>query len=144
MAKKRITVPLVIEPHPETYKGYPFVTLIQHQEQSLLCIIDNFDNKTITALVLDYCVREGIDEKAVVTVAEEWYKAGQLIPLSIYISRRDLKEAISPLYRQFDVNFVSRVIGPLPTFFLTDNHTVKKRKRKIPTKNVTPINSKKN
>lgn len=132
--RKRQSVPLIVENHPDNYTGYPFITLIQHHENHLLTIIDNADEKNIRAYVLDYCGPEQVDEELVILVANEWYSNNsELYPLSIEFSRRGLRDQVQSIYRKFNINFVSRLIGPLLTFPMNETYNTKrKRKRNVP------------
>ena len=50
ISKKRIRgnpLPLIIEPHPADYVGYPFITLIEYRDTHLLGIIDNATDKAL-------------------------------------------------------------------------------------------------
>ena len=125
------TVPLLIEPHPEDYTGYPFITLIQFRQQHILTIIDNSDGKTIKAYVLDSCGPEKVSEELIIRVAQRWYDNNRDdYPLSIEFSKLGISGQTSKIYRKFDTEFVSRVIGPLPVFVMNINAKIKKRRRK--------------
>ena len=95
MARKKIKniCPLIIEEHPEDYDGYPFITLIQYtNDQEIITIVDNSNDKSISAFVIDLCAQEKVDEKILITIASEWYysNAKNQYPLSIEFSRRNL------------------------------------------------------
>ena len=130
--KKKLTaVPLIIEPHPKEYDGYPFITLIQHRDNHLLSIIDNFDGKEISAFVLDLCAPEGISEEEVVHLAKEWYEASNArYPISFEFSRKGVADKMSKILKAFNVDFVTRVIGPLPQFPMNSVKSIKRRRRK--------------
>ena len=135
MAVKKRTrggsVPLIIEDHPSDYNGYPFITLIQHRNEHVLTIIDNADDKAIRAFVLDLCGPEKVDENQVVRIASEWYYTrNQRYPLSFEFSRLGLSEQVSKIYRTYNVEFVTRVIGPLPRFAMNEVQSVRRRRKK--------------
>jgi len=135
VAKKRSKrgnqVPLIIEPHPSDYDGYPFITLIQHRNQHVLSIIDNASDKTIKAFVLDLCGPEKVNEELIIAVAAEWYIDGQgKYPISIEFSKRGLSHETSKILRSYNVDFVTRIIGPLPKFPMDEIRSVKRRRRK--------------
>ena len=135
MAKKKRTqqkaVPLIIEPHPQDYEGYPFITLIQYRNEHVLAIIDNADDKKIKAYVLDLCGPEDVDEEAIVTIASEWYSNSEVTyPLSIEFSKRGISNETVKILRTFNTDFVTRIIGPLPKFAMTTTQKVKRRRRK--------------
>lgn len=125
------SVPLIIEDHPSDYNGYPFITLIQHRNEHVLTIVDNADDKSIKAFVLDMCGPEKVDENQVVRVASEWYfTRNQRYPLSFEFSRLGLSEQVSRIYRTYNVEFVTRVIGPLPRFAMNEVQSVRRRRKK--------------
>lgn len=123
--------PLIVESHPEDYQGYEFITLIQYNDENHLTIVDNSNNKFIDCYVLDFCKTSKVDEAMVITVAEHWFlTAGRKHPISIEFSRRELTSELSPIVRRFSIDYVTRVIGPLPHFNMTGTTKVRKRKRK--------------
>lgn len=128
-------VPLIVEDHPDDYDGYPFITLIQYRRSHVLAIVDNSDDQTIKSYVLDLCGPERVDEERVIEIAASWYKQHKTeYPLSVEFSRRGITPEVGRIYRSFNVEFVTRVIGPLPRFEMTETIRVKRRKRKaVPT-----------
>jgi hypothetical protein len=129
--RKSNHVPLIVEPHPEDYNGYPFITLIQYRDTHQLTVIDNANDKIITAFVLDRCSPEGLDEEAVVAVIAKWYDGGPTAhPLSFEFSKLGVSGVMSSILRTYNIDFVTRVIGPLPMFNMTENKTVRRRRRK--------------
>lgn len=134
---KKSTVPLIIEPHPKDYSGFPFVTLIQYRKQPMLVIVDNADDEIIRAFVLDLCGPERIDEELVIQAAAEWYSANKTnFPISIEFSRQGLTPATSRIYRSLNVEFVSRIIGPVPKYPMNTVKSIKRRRRKPLTQGV--------
>ena len=135
VAKKRSKrgnqVPLIVEAHPDDYDGYPFITLIQYRNQHVLSIIDNSTDKTIKAFILDLCGPEQLNEEAIISVAAEWYEASEFsYPLSIEFSKRGMSNDVSKILRTYNIDFVTRVIGPLPKFPMEETKSVKRRRRK--------------
>lgn len=134
---KKASIPLIVEPHPRDYTGFPFVTLIQYRKQPMLTIVDNTDDETIRAYVLDMCGPERVDEELIIQVASEWYETNrQNFPISIEFSRRGLTSVTSRLHKALNVEFVSRVIGPVPKFPMTTIKSVKRRRRKALPQNI--------
>ena len=136
--KKRTTatqVPLIVEPHPDDYNGYPFITLIQYRKQHVLTIVDNADDKNIGVFVLDLCGPAQVNEERVIEVAALWWSEKRSrYPISFEFSRVGLSTDTSRIHRSFNIEFVTRVIGPLPRFEMDDVHSIKRRKRKpLPT-----------
>lgn len=128
---KKVAVPLIIESHPHDYTGFPFITLIQYRKQPMLAIIDNADEEVIRAFVLDLCGPEHVDEEMVIHAAAEWYSTNRHnFPISIEFSRRGLTPITSKIYRAMNIEFVSRVIGPVPKFPLSTVKSIKRRRRK--------------
>lgn len=128
---KKAAVPLIIEPHPRDYSGLPFITLIQYRKQPMLTIVDNADDEVIRAYVLDLCGPEHVDEEKLIHAAIEWYnESRQDYPLSIEFSRRGMTPLTTKVYRALNVEFVSRVIGPVPKYPMTTVKSIKRRRRK--------------
>ncbi len=134
--KKSAGIPLITEPHPDGYNGYPFLTLIRYNDENFLNIVDNVVNKQIIAYNLDLCTAANINEVSVISIAEEWFygERHRKHPLSIEFSRRGYATAMSTIMRCYPVEFVTRVIGPLPEYKMGGIIKSKKKKRKpIPT-----------
>lgn len=124
-------VPLIVEPHPDDYNGYPFITLIQYRDIHELTVIDNATDKTITAFVLDRCGPEGLNEEVVISIAAEWYEVSSgSYPLSFEFSKRGIAGPMSAILMKYPTDFVSRIIGPLPKFNMTENRSVRRRRKK--------------
>lgn len=136
-SKKR-QVPLIVEQHPEDYTGLPFITLIQYNNQSHLTVVDNAEDKFISAFVLDLCGPESIDQQAFFDVVSEWYETSKDDhPLSIALSMRGLTNVISRIHKTFNIDFVSRVIGPIHKFPMQPKKSIRRRKRKDIPKNAS-------
>lgn len=130
--KKRTknAVPLIIEQHPEEYNGYPFITLLQYRKQHMLTIVDNWDDRVIRAFVLDLCGPEKVNEEAVINAAVHWWEqTDKQYPISIEFSKVGLTTEVSRIHRVFNVEFVARVIGPLPQFDMSEVYSIKRKKR---------------
>ena len=128
---KKMSVPLIVEPHPRDYNGFPFITLIQYRNQPMLAIVDNATDEVIRAFVLDMCGPEHVDEEVVISAAAEWYTTSRsLFPISIEFSRRGMTSTTSRIYRALNVEFVSRIIGPLPKYPMSNVKSIKRRRRK--------------
>jgi len=124
-------IPLIVEPHPENYTGYPFITLIQYRDNHTLLIIDQRSPKTIEGFVLDLCGPTGTDEELLINTASEWFEHHQTdYPVSFYFSQQGLSSLFAPVYRVYPVEFVTRVIGPMPAFGAVVPPAIKRRRRK--------------
>ncbi len=125
------TVPLIVESHPTDYTGYPFITLIQYRKNHVLAIVDNSDDQSIKLYVLDLCGPERVKEEKIIEVAAHWYETSKTVhPLSVEFSKRGLTQEAGKIYRTFNTEFVTRVIGPLPRFEMSEVTRIKRRKRK--------------
>ena len=123
--------PLIVEEHPEDYNGYEFITLIQYNDDNYLTIVDNSGKKFVDCYVLDLCKTINIEEQDVILIAQDWFdKSKDLYPISIEFSKMGLTQQYSKLLRSFSIDFVTRVIGPLPNFNMSGTFKVRKRKRK--------------
>ena len=132
--KKRVRgnpIPLIVEEHPADYSGYPFITLIQYRNDHVLSIVDNATDKVIKAYILDMCGPAQVNEEQVIGIAASWYETNrEQFPLSIEFSRLGLTSEVKNIYRTLNIEFVTRVIGPLPRFEMSEVHSVKRRRRK--------------
>jgi hypothetical protein len=128
MSKK---FPLVVEPHPDDYDGYKFITLIRYNDKSFLNIVDNVSKKYIYGYVIDLCGPERFNEESLIEIANEWYTTnGDRYPISIELSKRGLIDDAENILRAFPLDYVTRVIGPLPHFNMDGPTKIRKRKRK--------------
>lgn len=123
--------PLIVERHPENYQGYDFVSLLIHNKDSFLVIINNCANDMISAYVLDLCVAEKIEEEEIINVAREWYEKDRAnFPISVEFSKRNLHEKYGKILRSFNVEFVTRVVGNVPTYNFTKTLRVRRRRKR--------------
>jgi hypothetical protein len=129
--KKHNSVPLIRENHPSDYNGYKFITLIQYNDNTLLCIVDNVQDNHIFAYVLDYCTSSKIDENKLIETANTWFETKKdYYPVSVEFSKNDLSVEYSQIYRTFSTEYVSRIIGPLFIYDMSTVYKVKRRKKK--------------
>lgn len=146
MKKINQAFPLISEPHPDAYDGPKFLTLIRFNDKDYINIVDNVINNEIVTYVLDLCPKEfdykpELREQALIEIAYEWFETSHATyPISIEFSRRGVSSEASKILRRFTVDYVSRVIGPLPRFEMGGPFKVKKRKRKPIPKGVEFIN----
>lgn len=131
MRRKEISVPLIIQPHPKEYEGYPFITLIQYKRDHFLTIVDNYDGKQIKTYLLDYCGPTNVDEKSIIEITFEWYNNRRTqYPVSFEFAKHGISEEVAKIHRIFYIEFVTRVIGPLPKFPMEEITSIKRRKKK--------------
>lgn len=131
MSNRKPKSSLLIESHPKDYVGYPFITLVQYQDQTLLTIVDNMDETKIMAYCLDFCGPERIDEQLIIAHAMEWFENySDQYPISIHFAKNEMIETAAKLFRILNVNFVTRFIGPANKYTVSQTHHVRRRKRK--------------
>jgi hypothetical protein len=129
--RKANHMPLIVEPHPTEYNGYPFITLIQYRDKHHLTIVDDATEKIIDAFVLDLCTPEGLNEETIIGIVANWYEENsERYPVSIEFSRRGISGNMSKILRTFNIDFVTRVIGPLPKFNIMETFSIKRRRKK--------------
>ena len=127
----KTTVPLISEDYPEGYDSYQFISLIQYGREKYLTVIDNSNDETIRCYVLDLCGPEEVDEHAFLEIASIWYKTvSDKFPLSVALTRLGLNQPTSRILRTFDIEFVSRVIGPIPRYGSGGKVSVKRKKKR--------------
>ena len=128
---RKTIVPLIVEPHPKDYTGYPFLTLVQYRKNPMLVIVDNADDEILRTFVLDLCGPEGISEDVLFKTALYWYENNRgNFPISVEFSKIGLTPQTSRIYRALNIEFVSRVIGPVPTYPMKTVKSIKRRRRK--------------
>lgn len=129
--KKKTDAPLIVEPHPKEYTGYPFITLIMYRKQHMLAVVDNMDGDNIHAYVLDACGAEGINEEQLIATIADWYENNRFeYPVSVEFSRLGITAQTSRIYRTLNAEYVSRVIGPVSKFPMSTVKNIKRRRRK--------------
>lgn len=131
-------IPLIVEPHPDNYTGYPFITLIQYRDQHILLIVDQLTPKTIEGFVLDLCGPSNTNEELLINTSAEWFENHREdFPVSYYFSQQGLSEGFSAVYRVYPVEFITRVIGTIPKFGTpATTPTIKRRRRKHLSSNI--------
>lgn len=129
--KKKIP-PLHIE-HVKDNVNLYYLSLIEYKREKYLTVIDNIMPHEVSAFVLDFAEQEKINLVNFLSLVNNWfYKSAHLYPLSFELSKHGLTQYMSPLYRTFDKNFISRIVGRPFEFNMEPNTKVKRRK-------VTPI-----
>lgn len=124
-------IPLIVEPYPEDYNGYKFITLIRYNDNDTLNIIDNFTNGTINSYVLDLCGPNNIKEELIIDIAYKWYETNfHNYPISLEFSKLGLADEFGKIYRSVPVDYVTRVIGILPEYKMKGVYKIRKRKKK--------------
>lgn len=126
-------VPLVVENHPKQYKGFPFITYIQFHNSDVLAVVDNIHNKQLQCFVLDLCQPEEIDEASFIEIAARWYQDhSHRVPLSVYMNQLGLDNSTNKIYRTYNIEFITRIVGPLFTYPINEVVVTRRKKRKSP------------
>ena len=128
---KEHPLPLLIEQHPHSYSGFPFLTFIQFRTEHVLAIVDNVHDNQIQCYVLDYCGPEGVDEVDLMELADNWFHHERdKYPISISISKQHLEKTFNLVHRTYHVEFITRIVGPLFTYPIDEVRVTRRRKRK--------------
>ena len=132
MRKSQYSVPLIIEPHPATYDGYKFITLIRYNDENSINVVDNIINKQIHTYVLDLCGPEDVNEHDFIEIASDWYNTGlyRKYPLSIEMSRLGFSDTSNKILRVFPVDYITRIIGPIIEYPMSGYTKCRKRKKR--------------
>jgi len=105
--------------------------LLQYRNNQQLTIVDNITDKHVRSYVLDYCGPSGVDEEQIISAASGWYANHRdEYPISFEFSRLGISKIVSKIYQTYNIEFVTRVIGPLPRFEMNEIHSIKRRRRK--------------
>ena len=129
--KKVFDTNIVVESHPKHYKGYPFISVVQYNQEHFLTIIDNVTEKHVMGYVLDKCGPEELSESLIMEVTENWYRTSRTShPLSIEFSKLGMSTATSKIMRIFNIECVIRIIGPIFYFPMAGAIKIKRRKRR--------------
>jgi hypothetical protein len=124
--------PLIIEKYPDEYTGLPFVTLIQYDNINWVSVVDNMIDGKITAYIIDLCASAGLSEEYILSVCDNWHrKHSDEWPLSIEFGRLGIERQMSKTYRQFMVDKITRLVGPVREFPMTNVQSIKKRRCRI-------------
>lgn len=127
MTKKRIPELKIEKINDQANLAY--LALLEYKRENYLCVVDNISPTEIGAYVLDYAEQENIPVQDFLSIATRWfYSKSQDHPLSVEISKHGLTEILAPIYRTFDVHYVSRIVGNAFTFEAMNKTKVKRRR----------------
>lgn len=123
---------LISEDYPSEYSGYLFLSLVQYNKEKFLTVIDNADDNNINCFILELCGPESIDQALFLNIANDWFNSNyNNYPLSIEFAKRGLSQYTSRILRTFNIEFVSRVIGPIQKFSMNGAPSVKRKKKRV-------------
>lgn len=132
MRRSQYSVPLIVEPHPENYEGYKFITLIRYNDENTINVVDNIINKQIHTYVLDLCGPEEVNEQEFIEIALNWYakELHKTYPLSVEMSRLGYSQKANRILRVFPVDYITRIIGPVVEYPMSGYSKCRKRKKR--------------
>lgn len=129
MSKKKIP-PLIVEYFADTSNSC-FISLIEYKRENYIGIIDNITDTELSAFILSHAKPEVLDVDEFLQFAVRWfYKSSKKYPLSFEFARLGLSKKIQPIYKTFDLGYVSRVIGQ-PFIFEDLNAGTKIKRRRV-------------
>lgn len=111
-----------------------FLSVIEFKRNEYLSVIDNITNTHVKAYTFDNIRPNTIEINAFLSTIIRWYYAESFCkPLSISLSKQGMTGMTAPLYKSFEINGVSRIIGN-PFIFpqFTETSTRKKKILAIP------------
>lgn len=127
MSKRKI--PTLIIEHVSDRGNLHLLSMLEHRRDKYLVIVDNIDEESITAYVLDYAQQEGVDLRTFIGLAEEWLQRSDgKYPLSFELSRLGLTSTARRIYKTFDLAYVTRLVGRSFSYDLTTPVRVRRRR----------------
>jgi hypothetical protein len=127
MSKRKIPT-LIVEPVSDNGNLH-LLSMLEHRREHYLVIVDNINDDSITAYVLDHAQQEGIDLQTFIEVAEGWLAGTNAeYPLSFELSRLGLTSVTRKIYKTFDIAYVTRLVGKPFQYDLTTPARVRRRR----------------
>jgi hypothetical protein len=106
-----------------------FLSFIEYKRREYVGIIDNITQHHVKAYIFENIRPNSIKLNDFMSTAIKWYYSESYKkPLSISISQQGLSNLTSPLYKQFDINGISRIVGQPFIFDHFTTQSVKKKK----------------
>jgi hypothetical protein len=126
--KKQIP-PLIIDKICDT-SNLHFLSLIEYKRTEYIGIIDNITNTHVKAYVLDLAKPAIIDIVDFLSNSIKWfYEHSDKTPISLYVSQKGLTPYSTHMYKSFELNGVSRIVGN--PFIFSHFFESSTRKRKV-------------
>lgn len=127
MSKRKIP-PLIIERISDN-SNYGFLSVIEFRREEYLGIIDNITSTHVKAYTFEDIKPNSIAVNDFLTKIIRWYYAESFSkPLSVSLSKTGLTGITAPLYKSFDLNSVSRIVGNPFLYPQFNEVSIKKRK----------------
>lgn len=106
-----------------------YVSLLEYKKMPYLCIIDSITENEINAYVLDLIEQYDIPLDKFFSAVTWWfYDSSQRHSISIEFSKRGISEALYPIYKTFEISYISRIVG---NAFIKQDHPQKIKRRKV-------------
>ncbi len=97
--------------------NFLYLSLIEYKRETYLCVVDEVTEDTISAFVLDYAEQENIKISAFLSFVTHWfYSNSDNYSLSTELAKMGLSNQMSPIYKTFDIAYVTRIVGNPFTF----------------------------
>jgi hypothetical protein len=129
MQKKKIP-PLIVEYFADTSNSC-FISLIEYKREQYVGVIDNITDTELSAYILSHAKPENISVEDFLKLVVRWfYKSSEKYPLSFEMTRLGITNRTQPLYKIFELGYISRVVGK-PFMFKELNASTKIKRRRI-------------
>jgi hypothetical protein len=111
--------------------NFLYLSLIEYKRETYLCVVDEVTEDTISAFVLDYAEQENIKISAFLSFVTRWfYSNSDNYSLSTELAKLGLSEHMSPIYKTFEITYVTRIVGN-PFSFKKPKSTTKVKRRRV-------------
>lgn len=120
------------------------LSIIEYKRNEYIGIIDNVTSSTVKVYLMDHDKPNSLSSNELLSQAIYWYyQSSAKHPLSVELAIQGLSPLTSAMYRSFDINGISRIVGNVFEFpDLTKN--IVKRRRVLPIQEGIEIKLKKN
>ena len=136
------TPQLIFEEYQDS-SNHNFLTLIEFKKTKYLVIVENIIGDDVLVYVLDHLKAENIDQEWFMNIATKlFYSASEKYPLSLEFARHGKTSEVKKILKTFNISSVSRFVGKLFKYKLTEKPKVKRRKV-VPVPEFMEINVKK-
>jgi hypothetical protein len=106
-----------------------FLSLIEYRRIEYIGIIDDITSTHVKAYTFENIRPNSINQEDFLSTAIQWYyRESDFKPLSISLSSLGLTSLTSPLFKTFDLNGISRIVGNPFIYSKYSESTTKKKK----------------